>query len=60
MRVQRGADVSCCYLDGGAGERICGDVRHIVRGHSHLTKDTRIPSIPGRSTAGFHLLGGYC
>ena len=33
---------------------------HFVHGRSRMTMDPRIPSMPGRSTSGFHPPGRHC
>ena len=41
----------------GGGE---GGCTQFVHGHSRMTIDPRIPTMPGRSTSGFHQPGRHC
>ena len=37
-----------------------GECTHVMHGRSRMTVDPRIPTIPGRSTSGFHRPGRHC
>ena len=37
-----------------------GGRTQFVHGRSRMTVDPRIPTMPGRSTSGFHQTGRYC
>ena len=46
----------CTYGNRGRG----GRVYSVVHGRSRMTIDPRIPTIPGRSTLGYHQPGRHC
>ena len=46
------------YVAGGG--RGAGHVLDIMHDHSRITIDSRIPTMPGRSTLGFHRPGRHC
>ena len=45
------------FAEGGAGG---GGGTQFVHGRSRMTIDPRIPTMPGRSTSGFHQPGKHC
>ena len=46
----------CTHVMGGGGR----GVLDIIRGRSRMTIDPGLPTMPGRSTSGFHQLGRQC
>ena len=45
---------------GGGGHLVGGGCTQFVHGRSRMTTDPRIPTMPGRSTSGFHQPGKHC
>ena len=57
--VQEGVhiDFSCRSVQNQKGEGVCAQ---FVHGRSRMTIDPRIPTMPGRSTSGFHQPDRHC
>ena len=51
-----------CVCGGGGVYSVLSGVlsTQFVHGRSRMTIDPRTPTMPGRSTSGFHQPGGYC
>ena len=47
------------FWSGQARRRLGGGVLDIMHDHSRITTDPRIPTLPGRSTSGFHRPGRH-
>ena len=46
--------------EGAGGVNGWGGCTHFVHGRSRMTIDPRMPTLPGRSTLGFHQPGRHC
>ena len=56
VKTARNNVYGTCVFVGGAG----AGVQSVVRGFSRMIMEIRIPTIPERSTSGFHHPGRHC
>ena len=55
--ILKGSKSQSGFKNGRGGE---GRVLDAMRGRSRMTRDPRVPTMPGRSTSGFHRPGRHC